>query len=226
MNTRQKQLLNLVIENHIQTAQPIGSKFLVAEKLVDCGEATVRNELRVLEEEGYLTHPHTSAGRMPTELGYKYYLDQMDWNKIKPKKKDSEELTMAQDKTDQKQFQKNLAKILANISNETVLISFSSDSIYYTGLSNLFSKPEVAVLNLAADVSAVFDRCEDCVRDFYDQVENDIKFYVGAEHPFGSMLSVASFRFGDSLLALLGPIRMDYKRNYALLNIVHQLLNK
>ena len=66
METRQQQLLNLVIENHIATAEPVGSKFLVSEGNLDWSEATVRNELRILEEEGYLTHPHTSAGRIPT----------------------------------------------------------------------------------------------------------------------------------------------------------------
>ena len=83
MNTRQEQLLTLVIEKYIATAQPIGSKVLVSEAGLDWSEATVRNELRELEEMGYLTHPHTSAGRIPTEAGYKYYIEKTDWEKIR-----------------------------------------------------------------------------------------------------------------------------------------------
>lgn len=226
MNTRQEQLLNLVIENHIQTAEPVGSKFLAAEKLVDCGEATVRNELRALEEEGFLSHPHTSAGRMPTVAGYKFYLNKIDWNKIKLESKNNQVLDLFLEKNvDSKERLKNIAKAVAEISNQTILIAFSYDSLYYTGLSNLFRHKEIAELNLAADVSAMFDRCEECLEKFYDSVEDNINFFLSDEHPFGSLLSVGAFRFGgDGLFAMLGPIRMDYKKNFAILNKIKEII--
>lgn len=226
MNTRQEQLLTLVIEKYIATAQPIGSKFLVSEAGLDWSEATVRNELRELEETGFLTHPHTSAGRIPTEAGYKYYLEKIDWEKIKVGKKETEALESFFGFEDKIQAQKNLAKVLAAITQETVIFAFSQNSIYYTGLSNLFSKPEFVELGIVGDVSQVFDRCEDCIPGFYDAVSADIKFFVGTEHPFGNMLSAASFKFGDSLLILLAPTRTDYKRNYSLLQLVKEILNK
>jgi heat-inducible transcriptional repressor len=88
MDTRQEQLLKLVIENHIEKAEPVGSKFLVNAKKLDWSEATVRNDLRALEEEGYLSHPHTSAGRVPTEKGYKFFVDGLDLKNVKISKKD------------------------------------------------------------------------------------------------------------------------------------------
>lgn len=226
MNTRQEQLLTLVIEKYITTAQPIGSKFLVSEAGLDWSEATVRNELRELEEMGYLTHPHTSAGRIPTETGYKYYLSKIDWEKLKVGKKESEALESFFGFEDKIQAQKNLAKVLAAITQETVILAFSRGSIYYTGLSNLFSKPEFVELGIVGDISQVFDRCEDCIPAFYDLVSQDIQFFIGVEHPFGNMLSAGSFRFGDSLFVLLSPTRTDYKRNYSLLQLVKEILNK
>jgi heat-inducible transcriptional repressor len=226
MNPRQEQLLTLVIEKYIETAQPVGSKFLVSDAGLDFGEATVRNELRELEEMGFLTHPHTSAGRIPTDKGYKFYLKEIDWSKLKINKKDSQMLAAFSVVEDKIQAQKNLAKLLAAMTQETVIFSFSKNSIYYTGLSNLFSKPEFVELGVVGDVSAVFDRCEDCIPAVYEIVSEDIKFFVGTDHPFGSMLSMGAFKFSDSLLILLSPTRTDYKRNYSLLQVIKEILNK
>lgn len=225
MNTRQEQLLTLVIEKYIETAQPIGSKFLVSDAGLELSEATVRNELRELEEEGFLTHPHTSAGRIPTENGYKYYLSKIEWDKLKLNKKEGEILESFFALEDKIQAQKNLSKSLAAITQETVIFAFTEHSIYYTGLSNLFSKPEFVELGIVGDVSQVFDRCEDCIPAFYNLVNEDIKFFIGNEHPFGNMLSAVAFRSGDSLVTLLSPLRTNYKRNYTLLQAVKNLLN-
>ncbi len=225
MNIRQEQLLTLVIEKYIETAQPIGSKFLVSDAGLELSEATVRNELRELEEEGFLTHPHTSAGRIPTENGYKYYLSKIEWDKLKLNKKEGEVLESFFALEDKVQAQKNLSKSLAAITQETVIFAFTQHSIYYTGLSNLFSKPEFVELGIVGDVSQVFDRCEDCIPAFYNLVTEDIKFFIGDEHPFGNMLSAVSFKTGDSLVTLLSPLRTNYKRNYTLLQAVKNLLN-
>lgn len=225
MDARREQLLNLVIKNHIATAEPIGSKFLVSDAGLDWSEATVRNELRALEEEGYLSHPHTSAGRVPTEKGYRYFVDHLDVEKAKLSKKDLTVLEAIDLKTEKEIGLKNLAKALAEVSGETIIVAFTPDKLYYTGLSNLFHKPEFAETQLVADISAMFDRCEDCLQDFFEQVDNLPKFFIGSEHTFGPMLSVASFRFGEnSLLTLMGLQRMDYKRNLALLNKIKNLL--
>jgi len=199
---------------------------LVSEAGLDFSEATVRNELRDLEDLGFLTHPHTSAGRIPTDKGYKHYLENINWDKLKLSKKDAEVLASFSEFEDKVQTQKNLAKLLATVTQETVIFAFSKNSIYYTGLANLFSKPEFIELGIVGDISQVFDRCEDCIDPFYDLSTEEINFFVGQEHPFGSMLSVASFKFGNSLLALLSPTRTDYKRNYSLLQVVKEILNK
>lgn len=231
MDSRQEKLLNLVIETHIETAEPVGSRFLVSDAGLSWGEATVRNELRALEEAGYLTHPHTSAGRVPTEKGYRYFVDHADFSKAKISKKDMAALQRsAKAEKDEEMAQKNVARALSEITEETVLVAFSPNKIYYTGISNLFSKPEIVELNLAADISAMFDRCEDCLEEFFDEVENEPacrqgrpKFFIGDEHPFGELLSVGVFRFGrESMFMLLGPQRMNYKKNWAILNKVKE----
>lgn len=73
MNSRQTKLLKLIVEEYIKTAKPIGSKSL--EQELDCSSATIRNEMSYLEDLGYLEKTHTSSGRIPSEIGYRYYVD-------------------------------------------------------------------------------------------------------------------------------------------------------
>lgn len=226
MDKRLSDLLNLVVENHIKTAEPIGSRFLVEKCDLGRGEATVRNELRELEEGGFLTHPHTSAGRIPTEKGYRFYLENLDLADAKISQKDNDVLGMSLSGANESaQAQKNLAKSMAELSGETALVAFTRDQVYYTGISNLFSKPEFSELQLVADLSEIFDHCEECLIKFFDEVQDEPKYFIGADHSFGNALSVVAFRFGEeSLFALLGPMRMNYERNYALMNRAKELI--
>ncbi len=77
LTERQKKLLLLIIRDHIESAEPIGSKRLVEHYHLDYSPATIRNEMSALTEMGYLRQPHTSAGRVPTEEGYRYFVSQM-----------------------------------------------------------------------------------------------------------------------------------------------------
>ena len=77
LTPRQELLLRKVVDGYAATGQPVGSKALAADPEVSCGPSTVRNELAVLEELGLLAHPHTSAGRVPTDAGHRYYVDRL-----------------------------------------------------------------------------------------------------------------------------------------------------
>ena len=77
LSERKRLILNAIIEAHIEGGEPVGSKFLVQNKQIACSSATIRNEMAELEEMGYLEQPHTSAGRVPSELGYRFYVDQL-----------------------------------------------------------------------------------------------------------------------------------------------------
>lgn len=79
MNNRQSEVLKLIVEGYIKTVKPVGSKSLV--KKLNCSSATIRNDMAHLEELGYLEKTHTSSGRVPSESGYKYYVE----NLMKPK---------------------------------------------------------------------------------------------------------------------------------------------
>ncbi len=77
LTSRQEQILRKVVEEHLHSGQPVGSKTIAADPALDCGPSTVRNELALLEEHGLLAHPHTSAGRVPTDAGHRYVVDRL-----------------------------------------------------------------------------------------------------------------------------------------------------
>ncbi|MBA3655395.1 MAG: heat-inducible transcription repressor HrcA [Actinobacteria bacterium] len=77
LDERKSAILRAVVEEYIETAQPVGSAHVVRASGIDVSSATVRNDMVVLEREGYLTHPHTSAGRIPTDKGYRFFVDQL-----------------------------------------------------------------------------------------------------------------------------------------------------
>ena len=75
LSQRKKQILKAIIESHIANGEPVGSKYLMENKQIACSSATIRNEMAELEAMGYLEQPHTSAGRVPSEAGYRFYVD-------------------------------------------------------------------------------------------------------------------------------------------------------
>ena len=86
---RKKKILSYVIESYIRTGEPVGSKTLISETGLDVSSATVRNDMADLTNKGYLIQPHTSAGRIPTQQGYRYYVDNV--MNVKPMSQGSRE---------------------------------------------------------------------------------------------------------------------------------------
>ena len=77
LSPRKMQILKAIVDAHISHGEPVGSKYLSQDENIPCSSATIRNEMAELEEMGYLVQPHTSAGRVPSELGYRYYVDSL-----------------------------------------------------------------------------------------------------------------------------------------------------
>ncbi len=227
MQKRKQQLLKLVIEMYIESAEPVGSKFLVDGGKLGVSGATVRNELRDLEELGYLTHPHTSAGRIPTDIGYRYYIE----NLVKPKQI-SDKVKGFLDNIDTqvsevRQKTKEFAKFMAEHSGNAVIVAFNKNSVYYTGISHLFSQPEFRDYAHTVSMSAVIDQCEERLSDVFEIVGlKETKILIGEDNPFGTNCSTVVSRFGeDGLFAVVGPMRMEYLSNLALVKYISTVIS-
>jgi heat-inducible transcriptional repressor len=96
LTPRQERILELVVAGYLDLGQPVGSKAIAGAAALGVGSSTVRNELAVLEEQGLLAHPHTSAGRVPTDAGYRYFVD-----RLLPERKASLELELVRREVDE-----------------------------------------------------------------------------------------------------------------------------
>ena len=188
--SRKDNLLKIIVEEYIDSAEPVGSGLIAQKYFKDLSSATIRNDMAELEEEGLIHQPHTSAGRVPTLAGYRYYLDNfVSEGKISGKsKKDLDELS--KDLTSDRESVKSLAKSLAEISNEAVLIGFSSSDVYYTGISNLFRQPEFAEQDIVYSISEIIDHLDEVMANIFDRVEGRAQILIGRDNPFGESSSV------------------------------------
>lgn len=228
MDQRKQNLLKLIIENHVDTGLPVGSKFLVEKTGIKVSGATVRNEMRDLEEQGFLTHPHTSAGRIPTEKGYQFYIENL-FKPEKIKKKTKEEIDkVIVDVKDNKQKIKALAKCFANWTGNAIIAVFDNQNIYYTGISYFFSQPEFRDYSHMISVSSIFDQCEEKLDELYELIDSEeTKILVGRNNPLGSACSLIGIRFNKkNILTMLGPMRMNYSTNVGLMQYAQSLYEK
>lgn len=227
---RKSALLEAVVAEHIRTAEPVGSKLLAGKYKIAVSSATVRNDLASLEEEGYLTHPHTSAGRVPTVKGYRYYINHC----LAPKALTKKERSMIDDRcsgeaSDERYIVKTIAKAVADIAHEAILVGFTPDDVYYTGLSYLLAQPEFSDHDFAITMSHALDRLDEAMGELIASVHDDVAIAIGDENPFGDETSVVLVRYGkggDQFFGILGPTRMNYGTNIALAKYAREMIVK
>jgi len=225
MEDRQKSLIVELVRNYIKQAEPIGSKFLSG--LFGLSPATIRNDMAELEELGYLTQPHTSAGRVPTILAYQFFVKNLDHSKkLSTTEQETINGVLSGSRVDSEQKAKLLAKSLAQLAGDAALIGFAPHDVYYTGLSNLFAQPEFVELNMVRYMSQVIDHMDEAMNSLYPQAGDEVKIVLGDDNPFGRDCAVvfSNCRLNNSgiVFGLLGPLRMDYEANISRLNYVRQ----
>ncbi len=222
--SRRQKILFTIISEYVKTAQAVSSGLLAKKYKLGVSPATIRNEMMALEEEAYIYQPHTSAGRIPSEKAYLEYINSFEdiWPKIKADNlqstlKENNDLRLA-------------AKSLAQNSNNAIFWAFHKNDLYYTGLSNLFSQPEFKQNEVVCDVSLVIDRMEEIIDSLFNELSEGIVFKIGTENPFAPFLGTVFLKYKinrqSALCGILGPMRMDYAKSAALLEIVNNNLKK
>ncbi len=230
MDARQELILKAIIEEHIRTAEPVGSKALTDGYGLDVSSATVRNEMVTLEENGYLRQPHTSAGRVPTEKGYSHYIAR--FVKSSMKQEPSRELRRAVSAShSQEETLRLLAKALVRLSGDMVIAAFGTNRAYYTGFSQLVNKPDFQRLELLQSLTSLLDRFDEITGTVMRGLAEEPQVMIGEYNPFGEETAavVVKCRLPNGrtvFLGLVGPMRMDYQKNLGLMEQVVEILGK
>ena len=238
LTERQKSILNTLIREYVATAEPVASSELVRKYRLPYSPATVRNELVALDGAGYLTQPHTSAGRVPTDRGYRFYINHLqtgergDPNRSRANREDGL-LRGVRDFDDPMEFLKRSSRLFAELTRSFVLAGFPDDDMFYkSGIREVIQEPEFADIHRVQEFSALMEMIEDELMRRFDPEEFiEPRVFIGQENPireargYGMIVSSLATPFEkESVIALIGPKRMDYEHTLGLLRHFRELL--
>ena len=242
LTERQEGILFAIIEEYSETATPVGSVILA--KVFNVSSATVRAEMAHLESLGLIIQPHTSAGRMPTDAGYRYYVNALserpetlaDKPHAKPEtynpktaERNSRVLEVrvnAQTRADSaiRGAVDSLVELTGNLGLATI-----GDQLYIAGVSRLFAQPEFLDNRRVQAVAELLDNLEPWLREA--SPGQPLNIFIGQENPIGkssgASLVVSRFRspYSDkSYIGVLGPTRQNYLRVMSLVRHAGDIL--
>ena len=221
LTERQKQLLKSIIEEYIETAEPVGSDVVVEKYSLGVSPATVRNEMVSLTRDGFLKQPHTSAGRIPTSTGLKYYVRELMKEQAVPVK---DEVEVKENLWDHRfHFHRLLKQATRQLSEKAgslaVAVTEEGD-VYQSGAHSILDMPEFYDIDLTKTILMLADRSE-MMSDVLDQavINEPVNVLLGDDlgsdyleycgfvlAPFGSGKKNAG------VIGIIGPTRMSYSR--------------
>ncbi len=218
--TRRKAVLTATINRYIHEALPVASEDIAAD--FDLSSATIRNIFSELEDAGLIMHPYTSGGRIPTDKGYRYYVDffisQMELlaeqkeQIVKGYKREIKRMEDALEET---------SEVISSITHYAGIVSFLEwqDKFFYKGISYVLEQPEFKDFEKIRILIKVIEDKERLLDIINRNFDGKVKVYIGKELGCAEMencaLVVSSYRLKDKplgRLAVLGPVRMEYRQ--------------
>lgn len=215
MTDRQIQILAAIIEQYAEIAVPVGSVTLA--KLFGVSSATIRSEMVRLEELGLIMQPHTSAGRIPTDQGYRMYVNRLNESTEPPQLDRGTRAIEARVNTYGDQADRAIRSAVDSLVELTHNLGLATigDQLYLNGIGNLFSQPEFMQGNHAQAVARLLDNLEPWLREAAPN--EPLNVFIGSENPIGktsgATLIISRFRspYSDrSYIGVLGPTRQSY----------------
>jgi len=217
MTDRQQQILSAIVEQYAEVASPVGSNLLA--KAFNVSSATVRAEMAELERLGYIHQPHTSAGRVPTDKGYRIYVNSLiagSSQEVPAERRAERALASRVQMGGVPEFTiRNTVDTLVDLTQNLALATIGSQ-LYMSGLSNLFGQPEFINGIQVQQVASLLDNLEPWLREAAPN--EPLSVYIGEENPIGRAagcsLIISRFRspFSDnSYIGTLGPTRQSYR---------------
>ena len=234
LTDRQTRILKAIIEEYIETAQPVGSETLEKKYQLSVSPATIRNEMVQLINHGYLKKPHKSAGRVPTPMALKYYVSRLLESVPMPV---SEEVSVKEKiwnvRHEHEKLLVEAVRTLAARSNALALATTSDGKLYYAGSSNILDYPEFFDIDLTKAVLALLDRSAFWC-DLYQRSHGDDPFYlvIGEEFPeeifFPCGFLYARFRSSghSGAIGVVGPYRLEYRRLIPMVTYFGEILSE
>ena len=231
---RRNLILAASIDAYIDTASPVSSEALAHD--IHLSSATVRNILAELEDSGYLTHPYTSAGRIPTDEGYRYYVDfLMSEIELLDEQKQAIVNKYRNRIDDLEDILETTSDVISVITHYAGVVSFleREEKLFYNGLSHIIEQPEFQDSEkIRLLIKAIEERrglLEVINRDFDQSTKIYIGNEIGCSEIDGCSLIVTTYRRGNKKsgkVAVLGPRRMNYNHIIPVLEFISEVLSE
>ena len=229
ISQRQGEILNRIVREYIERALPVSSQLLEKKYKFGLSSATIRNEMQELTDEGYLLQPHISAGRVPTDKGYRFFVDELLENNLRDFEKD-----FRKQMADSFEFVKEATRFLAEESSELALGYLADQKIIWKeGWQEIFEEPEFSEPGFAANFARMINDFEGNIEEMFlpDTPHQNkfgtgqVKIYIGKENPVSKAkdFSIITSGFEGGFFAILGPKRMSYDKN---IELFHKLWEK
>lgn len=229
---RQSKVLNTIVREYIELAQPVSSQFLEKKYNFKICPATIRIEMQRLTDRGFLYQPHTSAGRIPTDKGYRFFVNDLLEKGTSEFKDIFEIKEIIKREDDIFELISHLSKFLAEISSNLAVTHLQGKDFFWKeGWEEILKEPEFEEKDFVFEFT-------DFLKNFEENIENlninsGIKIFIGRENPFSkikdfSIISSKCFlpNREEAILALLGPKRMTYEKNISLINYLTKLMER
>jgi len=230
MDDRHAYLLHGLVREYVRTARPVGSVALSRVLELTASPATVRAMLHDLEEGGYLEQPHTSAGRIPTDKGYRHYVDHAQARVLSGAQQRQIEHDFMQALKAYQQLTRATSKLLAHLSHAVAVSGSSKEGdVHETGWHEIFEQPEGREMQVAREISTVLNSVDEYLEELPQP--GHVAVYIGRENPFFPaqhitvMVKRVALPHTHLVLGLVGPKRMSYERNIMLLEALAQVVS-
>lgn len=232
---RRLSILNAIINEFILTAQPVGSHTVMVSYNFSVSPATIRNDMAALEDEGYIFQPHTSSGRVPTDTGYRLYVDKLaDFEAAEIEA--GQALTRVRARYEMQKAREKIYDAVRIMADATGNVSFATvpdnRRTFFLGAGNVFKQPEFSRDPVqASHVMEILEHNDNFINTLRQLgVGMEPQIFIGHENILPQIhscaLVVAQYRLGKFVgyLGLLGPTRMKYPFNRAIVEQVKKLL--
>ena len=236
MSSRRLEILRAIVDEYVSTQEPVGSKSIADHHGLGISPATIRNEMAVLEDEGLITQPHTSAGRIPTDLGYRVFVDKLATVKQLSTAERRAIETFLQGSHDLEELLKRSAKLLADITKQVAVVTYpiigeGREKMAISGTAHLARSGEDLGLTLSPILEALEEQV--ILLRLLDEVHSSVHVRIGSEQTEANLQSTSLVTVGYGgessqlgAVGVLGPTRMDYAASIAAVDAVARYVGR
>ncbi len=232
LKDRQKSILEATILEHVRTAKPVASQELIRGFGLKVGSATVRNEMLKLDKLGYLEQPHTSAGRIPTDKGYRFFVDNLS-EEINLSEREQKLINKTFKETDEvEEFIKELSRAVSQLTGSLTATGVFEDEIFYeAGFSEILKEPEFQEAEYIERFGRLIDSLEENIREFFDDFDTKTeRVFIGEENPIkeakNCTMTISSWEHPcgfKGFISIVGPKRTDYRKKISLIRYLKEI---